>query len=88
VYQTGVRIHSTLAGLQALAQMVAGHAGRKNLLWLSGDFPIAFGPNFDLAFTPSTHIARDASHSFYVDELPKTSALLSSSQISRSMPAT
>ncbi len=85
VYQTDVRIRSTLAGFQALAQMVAGYTGRKNLIWLSGDFPVAFGPNFDVAFRPSItrspHNSAEGNRLFYVDVLHETSSMLASSQI-------
>lgn len=45
-YQQLQRMKLTLGALNALAQAVAGYPGRKNLIWLSATFPIAFGPDF------------------------------------------
>ena len=71
--QTDVRIFSTLRSLQALGTMVAGYGGRKNLIWLSSDFPITFGPGFDLAFTAAPGGRHGANSNLYVDELHNTS---------------
>jgi len=73
-FQTDVRIRSTLISLQALAQMVAGYPGRKNLIWLSGDFPVAFGPEFDKD-------SRQLNYLLYQREVHELTGLLSSSQI-------
>ena len=45
-FQQAQRMEFTLAALQALARAVSAYPGRKNLLWLSAEFPIRFGPNF------------------------------------------
>jgi VWFA-related protein len=73
-FQLDVRVRATLACLQALAQSVAGYPGRKNLIWLSGDFPIALGPEADT----DPHLP---SYLLYQQEVHETSSLLSSSQI-------
>jgi VWFA-related protein len=73
-YQTDVRIRSTLISLRALAQAVAGYPGRKNLIWLSGDFPIAFGPDFDKD-------SRQLNYLLYEQEVHLLSDVLASSQI-------
>jgi VWFA-related protein len=44
-YQKLERMNLTLSALDALAQAVAGYPGRKNLIWLAAEFPIAFGPD-------------------------------------------
>jgi VWFA-related protein len=44
-FQKYERMGLTLHALDALAQAVAGYPGRKNLIWLSAEFPIAFGPD-------------------------------------------
>jgi VWFA-related protein len=46
-FQQLQRMRLTLGALDALAQAVAGYPGRKNLIWLSANFPIAFGPDFE-----------------------------------------
>ena len=40
---TGGRIVNTLATLEAIAQHLSGVPGRKNLIWLSGGFPLTIG---------------------------------------------
>jgi VWFA-related protein len=73
-YQLDVRVRTTLACLQALAQSVAGYPGRKNLIWLSGDFPIALGPEFDNRPELPNYL-------LYQSSVHETSTLLASSQI-------
>lgn len=73
-FQMDVRVRSTLASLQALAQAVAGYPGRKNLIWLSGDFPIALGPEA----AEQTHLPM---YLLYEREVNETADRLSSSQI-------
>jgi VWFA-related protein len=73
-FQIDVRIRSTLISLQALSQMVVGYPGRKNLIWLAGDFPIAFGPNFDKD-------ARQLNYLAYQRDVHELSSRLSSAQI-------
>jgi len=41
---TGQRVRMTLAALNAVSQSVAVYPGRKNLVWLSGSFPVALRP--------------------------------------------
>ena len=42
------RMDLTLAALRSLARAVSAYPGRKNLLWLSAEFPIRFGPDFSV----------------------------------------
>jgi VWFA-related protein len=44
-YQKLQRMDLTLHAFEVLAESVAGYPGRKNLIWLSAEFPIAFGPD-------------------------------------------
>jgi len=39
-------VGATISNLQFLAEYMAGISGRKNLLWLSGKFPVPHGPVF------------------------------------------
>jgi len=41
------RVETTLAALDTIANHLAGMAGRKNVIWLSGDFPLFVGQNAD-----------------------------------------
>jgi VWFA-related protein len=43
--QENQRVELTLQGLAVLAGAVSGYPGRKNLLWLSTNFPFRFGPD-------------------------------------------
>lgn len=73
-FQMDIKVRSTLASLRALSQSVAGYAGRKNLIWLSGNFPIAFGPDAAV----QTHLPKFL---LYQKDVSETSSMLSSSQI-------
>ena len=43
-FQKLERMNMTLSALDSLAHAVAGYPGRKNLIWLSAEFPVVFGP--------------------------------------------
>ena len=45
-YQQIQRMNLTVAALSALGRAVSAYPGRKNLLWLSAECPIRFGPDF------------------------------------------
>ena len=45
-YQEMQRMDLTLAALASLARAVSAYPGRKNLLWLSAEFPVRFSPDF------------------------------------------
>lgn len=47
-YQQIQRMNLTIAALSALGRAVSAYPGHKNLLWLSAEFPIRFGPDFHL----------------------------------------
>lgn len=42
---TDDRVSFTLASLEAIARMVSGYPGRKNLIWISGGIPFQIGPD-------------------------------------------
>lgn len=82
------RMDVTLAALQSLARAVAAYPGRKNLLWLSSEFPIRFGPNF-LPVNSAAEQAQDGFDSArkadalrtQAPPIRQTAALLTASQI-------
>jgi len=88
VYQQVQRMDSTLAALQSLARAVSAYPGRKNLLWLSAEFPVRFGPNFQ-PINSATQQAQDgfeasrraADFRTQAPPIEKTAALLTASQI-------
>jgi VWFA-related protein len=47
-FRTDLRLRYTLDVLSALARMLAGYPGRKNLIWISEAFPLTINPNLDL----------------------------------------
>lgn len=80
----------TLQALNVMARAVAGYPGRKNLLWLSANFPIAFGPGFspyNAASDPlNANQGRETNHQLrdLSNETPPTkitAALLTAAQI-------
>jgi len=68
------RVRITLTAFQQLASYLAGFPGRKNLMWVSGAFPIVLFPDTDLK-TPSR--AQQA----FMNELQRTADLCTSAQI-------
>lgn len=45
--QADARLNYTLASLKAIARLLSGYPGRKNLIWISGSFPLTIDPNMD-----------------------------------------
>jgi VWFA-related protein len=87
-YQQTQRMEFTLAALQALARAVSAYPGRKNLLWLSAEFPIRFGPNFvpvnavsELAQAGIDRSNRIENVQVKAPPVRETAALLTASQI-------
>jgi VWFA-related protein len=87
-----VRMDKTLDALETLGRAVAGYPGRKNLLWLSAEFPIAFGPNmnpYNQASQPINEgiqpgaITNHQLHNLEYETPPlqKTAALLAAAQV-------
>lgn len=48
VFPADVRLRSTLNALNALARLLSGYPGRKNLIWVSEAFPLTINPNTEL----------------------------------------
>ncbi|SRR5579871_170970 len=59
------RVETTLAALQTIANHLAGVPGRKNLIWLSGGFPIYVGQDVNGG-------AMNADFQSYADEVQRT----------------
>ncbi len=72
--QRDQRIGLTLRALAIMSQAVSGYSGRKNLLWLSGDFPFRMEPRF---------LTDRGSHNLdhYISPIRATAALLAGSQV-------
>jgi VWFA-related protein len=73
-FQRDIQVRLTLDSMQELAHNVAGYLGRKNLVWLSGSFPLTVFPDE----TSSNPFAVQRQ---YGDDLRKTAALFSANQI-------
>jgi len=90
-FQKVERMNFTISALEVLARSVAGYPGRKNLLWLSSDFPVAFGPNLNpysqtgapLGGGNPAYDINNQSHDLHYDTPPieQTSALLTAAQL-------
>ena len=88
-YQQIVRMEFTLSALQSLARALSAYPGRKNLLWLSTEFPIRFGTNFVLTNNASEQAKTGLDNNdtrvreLKVEAPPikETAALLTASQI-------
>ena len=68
------RVHLTLATLNALARAVSGYSGRKNLIWLSGNFPLRLDEEF-----VTNNRAGLGGH--FLPDVRETAALLAASQV-------
>ena len=73
-FQRDIQVRLTLDAMQELAHNVAGYIGRKNLVWLSGSFPLTVFPD-ETSSNPFA-VQRE-----YGDDLRKTAALFSANQI-------
>lgn len=70
-YHTSERdIQVTLAQFHALARILAGYPGRKNVIWLSESFPMVLAP--EVATTDSVSIAGAANDGGRVSRVPTT----------------
>lgn len=65
------RVRTTLHGLQGIARITSGYAGRKNLVWVSAGFPIALTPDLNERFR---------SEAFQL-EIRKTTQMLTAARI-------
>jgi VWFA-related protein len=72
--QTDVRVRETLDALNQLAEYLSGIPGRKNLIWLSGSFPLAISPDSSL-FSSFRAISN------YRDDVQKTCDLLTQARV-------
>jgi VWFA-related protein len=72
--RTGDRVIFTLDAMSGISRAVSGYPGRKNLIWLSGGFPIHLGP--DYAGVDPWRNSKDFS-----EALNRASSLLSDSRV-------
>jgi VWFA-related protein len=88
-FQELERMGLTISALDVLARAVAGYPGRKNLIWLSSQFPIMFGPNMN-PYNQATQTLNATGgtlnhqlHNLEYDTPPlaQTSALLAAAQV-------
>jgi VWFA-related protein len=73
-FRTTDRVIFTLAAMRGLAQAVSGYPGRKNLIWLSGSFPVQIEP--DPASTDPFRNFRG-----FEDQIRTTDSLLATSRV-------
>ena len=71
---TEARVGITLSAFQQLAHYLSGYPGRKNVIWVSGSFPIVLFPDANLlnpAVAPQT----------YMHDIQRTADLCTAAQI-------
>ena len=68
------RVRITLTAFQQLARYLAGFPGRKNVMWISGGFPIVLFPD-------ETLTAPSRSQHAFMDDLERTADLCTAAQI-------
>ncbi|HMG86139.1 MAG TPA: VWA domain-containing protein [Terracidiphilus sp.] len=71
--QTDRRVQITLEAMQQLARYLSAVPGRKNLIWFSGSFPIALGPD------PGNQSLQNVRS--YAEQVRATSDLLSAARV-------
>jgi hypothetical protein len=74
VFRTTDRVMFTLEAMRGLARAVSGYPGRKNLVWLSGSFPVQIEP--DPASTDPFRNERG-----FESQIRATSSLLATSRV-------
>lgn len=72
------KVAATLTAFRTIARSVAGYSGRKNLVWVSGSFPLTYQANLAFSFEPS-HIAF---YRTYEREIRQTANIMGDAQIS------
>jgi VWFA-related protein len=79
---TDARVGMTLTAFRAIAQAVAGLPGRKNLIWVSGSFPIAtYTRIIQYAANPTNDPNRVAFNELYEDRVRETDSILTDAQV-------
>ncbi len=75
---TSQRVAATLAAFRTIARTVAGSPGRKNLIWVSGSFPLTYIPDLALISEPSYLVY----YRTYQREIRQTANVMGDAQIS------
>jgi VWFA-related protein len=75
--QTGTRVALTLEALQELARYLTGIPGRKNLVWLSGSFPLQFFATVRSLYSGSPTVETDN----FEDQLRTTADMLAAARV-------
>ncbi len=73
-FQRDIQVRITLDAMKELAHNIAGYPGRKNLVWLSGSFPLTIFPD-ETSSNPFS-VARQ-----YGDDLRRTATVFANEQI-------
>lgn len=72
---TEQRVAITLSAFQQLARYLSGYPGRKNVIWVSGSFPIVLFPDANLFLNPAV------APQTYMHEIQRTADLCTAAQI-------
>jgi VWFA-related protein len=75
--QTGMRVTITLEALQQIARYLSGIPGRKNLIWLSGSFPV----EMYVTENDPAHHGQDVAARQFEDQLRSTADMLEAARV-------
>jgi VWFA-related protein len=79
---TDERVGITLTAFRGIAQAVAGLPGRKNLIWVSGSFPLAtYSRIIQYSANPNNDPNRVRIENLYEDKLRETDSILTDAQV-------
>jgi VWFA-related protein len=73
-FRTDIKVQITMDAFKRLARNLAGYPGRKNLVWLSGSFPLSIMP--DNSLSSPFAVQRQ-----YGDQLRETAGMLTDAQV-------
>ena len=74
-FQIDLRVQYTIDALNALARLLSGYPGRKNLIWISEAFPINIAPDMSLGINASNRVRQ------YEQQVTDTAEALVDAQI-------
>ncbi len=72
-FQMDMRVRMTVDAFKAIGRQLAGYAGRKKLIWVSGSFPLDMSPGDAAGFSSQRN---------YADDITAMTTLLRESQVS------
>jgi VWFA-related protein len=75
------RVQTTLVAMEAIARHVAQLPGRKNLIWISGSFPISIGLDEPFQAQEENQDTNSAEQRLFAEEMERTARVLNQANI-------